>query len=237
MAIKRPETVDLIDALISQMTFNLTGTSEWLDNGDGTYTIDLCKTYWLNVVDGSSRTYTFDGYTLVGVVKNTSITVSGTSMPTSKVIPIREPNYFHGTVTDTNGELNLKTTNSDKVPLAYLLEPFEETYYGINSQLDRSSTIRMFFLDEANFSGWKTDEHYENVVNPMREMVNYFVDEVANKTSWINEIEEFSTTDRVRFGVYVSEKGNEKTIFDSHLTGIELRITLDIRKNGIECYC
>ena len=36
---------------------------------------------------------------------------------------------------------------------------------------------------------------------------------------------------RANFGVYVTDKGNESRIFNDNMSGVELRITLPIKKD------
>ena len=240
MAIKKPETVDIIGNLISQLSTTgqlVSKAVEWINNGDDTYTLPLCRTYWFKVGDYIIDPVSTDKLYLTSVVKDESITVQSFYPPSSNSVGLPDVKYFHGTIINTNNELTNIPKSTNKVPMVYLLEQFEERYFTGDSVLDREVTLRMFFLDEANTNVWTTDEHYENVINRTREILDYFIYQVLFKTKGIGKINEYFTTNRVNFGVYQTEKGTINQVFNDQLSGIELRITIPISKNYVDCYC
>jgi hypothetical protein len=235
MAINRKQTVDIVEDLVTLINTELTGTSAWVDNGDGTYTITLCNTYWLNTME----TVTIDSveFTDLVVVKDTSLTVTGASIPTAITFFLDVPSYYHGTVIQTNEEITASSPNvTARTPMVYLLEIISDDFKSDEDSLERTSDLRLFFLTEADEKNWKTDTHYTDAIDPMRKMVSFFVDEVLKKSKGLGKIEEYTVTNHANFGVYTTDKGHTKKIFNDSYSGCELRITLPI-KADMSCGC
>ena len=240
MAIKKAETVDIIGAFVGAMssTGQLESTSNvWIDNLDGTYTLPLCRTYWFKVGDTIIDPVTTDILPIVDVQTNQSITVTASVLPSGNSVKLPEVKYFHGTVINTNNELSNIPHSNDKTPMVYLLEQFEERHFEGDSVLDREVTLRLFFLEEANSADWSTDEHYTNAIWYANEMINYFLNELLFKAKGIGRINDYFITNRVNFGVYQTDRGAIQQVFNDQLTGKELRITIPISKNFVDCYC
>lgn len=233
------ETVDIVKELVESIDLIVTGKSDWIDNTDGTFTLNLCKTYWFSVGDKFEDEVNIGVfYTISDVVKDTSITITSNVQPSTSNAKLTKPLFYHGTVIAATNELTgIRNQTNDTYPVVYLLEQFDETYYNEENSLDRLSNLRIFFLLDSNY-GWQTPEHYEKVITPMRSLLNYFVDVVLDKSAYIDEeqIDSFDTTNRVRFGVYRTEQGNVVKQLSEDYSGIELRINLPILKaNCVKC--
>jgi hypothetical protein len=111
--------------------------------------------------------------------------------------------------------------------MIYLLEVLEDTFFNRDAQNERESDLRLFFLTQANFVDWKTQDTYTNAITPMREMAYQFID-TLNKSKKIGIFAEYRLVNHTKFGVYVTDKGYEQRIFDDNLAGVELRINLPI---------
>jgi hypothetical protein len=241
---RKPETVDIVGNLIQTINGSSIDLLDdaWTDNGDGTFTQSVCRTWWFKVgYEFADSVLPSKIHTITNIVKDTSITVTNDSAftPTNNKIILPSLKYYHGTVINTNLELNGVQFTENCVPMVYFLEQYTETYFTNDSLLDREANIRLFFLESGNFQDWNTDEHYTNAIYYTRQILEYFVYEILFKTKGIYSdlIEDYDTTNRVNFGVYTTDRGNTNHIFDKELTGIELNITLPITKNYIDCYC
>lgn len=120
--------------------------------------------------------------------------------------------------------------------MVYLLEVIEDNFLEDDNLLDRTSDLRLFFLTEANFEDWKTDQHYLDAIEPMRSMVDFFISEVLKKSKGLGKIEGYDVINHANFGVYTTDKGHTKKIFNDDYSGCELRITLPI-KSDYSCGC
>ena len=241
MAILRnKETVEILKDLVESITLKVSGKDgvDWVDNLDGTYTLDVCKTYWFTVGDRFPDTVRIDEYhTITEVVKDTSITISSNITPANNEATLPTPLFYHGTIIAGTNELtNIRNHETESRPIIYLLEQFDETYFNEESSYDRTSNLRLFFLLDSSFS-WETPEHYTKVINPIRTLVNYFIDTVikGNKLFDSEEIQEIDTTTRVRFGVYTSDRGTLIKALNEDYSGIEIRFSLPMFKPNVCC--
>jgi VCBS repeat-containing protein len=241
MAILRnKETVEILKDLVESITLKVSGKdgAAWVDNLDGTYTLEVCKTYWFTVGDRFEDSVLLGIYhTITEVVKDTSITISSTMLPTNNEATLPTPLFYNGTIIAGTNELtNIRNHETESRPIIYLLEQFDETYFNEESSYDRISNLRLFFLLDSSYS-WETPEHYTKVINPIRTLVNYFIDTVikGNKLFDSEEIQEIDTTTRVRFGVYTSDRGTLVKALNEDYSGIEIRFSLPMFKTNACC--
>lgn len=145
---------------------------------------------------------------------------------------------FPFNITGTKIATNLEWTKvsnfaSDKTPLIWLLDNFDETEYGRESSLERSVECKIFFLDETDIKNYYTDDHKLQVIQPMIALKDEFLSVIAKnrkfKTIDDDRIKYFS-----RFGTE-SPQGFEKNILDANLSGLVLSVTL--RKYKENCTC
>jgi len=222
------ETVDIVESLVSQLDFTFIIDS-CTDNLDGTYTLATCNTYQLQTLPNCPISIDGSSYVITEVVNNQSITIKGTSKPIVTEFAIPKPFYFHGTAIKTNIELS-KIDTFNKFPMVYLLEVLQDRFFARDEVNERETDLRLFFLAPSKFGEWTTDDHYKGAILPMRNLAYQFI-KVLNDSKLINNFAEYTLINRVNFGVYVTDKGNESRIFNDDLSGVEMRITLPIKRN------
>ena len=206
------------------------------DNGDGTYQLDSCCTYWLR----PCKTITIDSidYRIQSFVQNESLTIKGDVVPGLTTFTITPPFYKHGTPMATNNEL-FHVDNDQQLPLVWLLEILTQSVFqNEENPLDYSSDLRLFFLDEYDPEDDLTSDLYTDIIRPMQSMVEEFIKEVRKDGNY-NDVDEYRTINWSKFGVYTTNKGSTSKILDAYLSGIEVRITLEIMKieNCDDCVC
>jgi hypothetical protein len=198
MGYKRKETVQVIGELIAawQLPFVI---DEVVDNGNGTYTLNVPKTYYL--VSGKYRKLTISAvdYIITDVVNNVSVTIQGSVMPPSDTFNLPVPHYFHGTIVQTNSELKKEKDLSKKTPMVFLRRPFSETLDAqdlIDTDIANTADLTMYFLTEANFESWETDDHDKHAVIPMRNMVYEFIDMLKLNKKYIGRLGNYVVEDK-----------------------------------------
>jgi hypothetical protein len=234
MAVNKEETVNIVRDLVTLLVTELTGSGAWVDNLDGTFTLPLCRTYWLKAQD----VITVDSidYTITNVTKDTSVTVTAASVPTALNFYLDAPSFYHGTIIQTNQELSQDVKNvEERSPMAYLLRDLEETFFDNSNLLDRETNIRLFFLHDTNFQDYTTELADEETLEPMRTMAYFFVEEVLKKSKLIGKIEDYTIRDYLRFG-RENASGYTENIFNDNFSGVELSITLPIKHTYL-CEC
>jgi hypothetical protein len=234
MAVNKIETVDIVRDLVTLLVTELTGSGAWVDNTDGTFTMPICKTYWLKAQD----TITVDSieYEVTEVIKDTSVTVTAASVPTLLTFFLDDPSFYHGTIVQTNQELSQGAKDvEERTPMAYLYRDIEDSFNSDDNLLDRETPIRLFFLHDTNFQDYTTEKTDEETLAPMRSMAYFFVEEILKKSKQLGRIDDYSVRDYLRFGVENSS-GYTENIFNDNFSGVELNITLPVKASYV-CEC
>jgi len=225
----RIETVDVVGSLVAAIDTTITIDSV-VDNG-GSYTVTTCNTKYLR----PRSSFIHDGitYTVIDTVgnefvHNESFTVTGASIVTGTVITLDPMKYYHGTVIATSVELDKEKIDTNKFPMVYLLEVIQDRFNNLEEErIDRVSDFKLFFLVNTDEENWKTDDHYKEAIKPMRNMVYQFIDEL-NENQNIGEFNNFTAINHAKFGVYISDKGHTRRIFNDKTSGVEVRLDLPI---------
>jgi len=223
----RKETVDIIGDLVNaiNLTFTIYTT---IDNGGNSYTLGTCNTLHLQV--GFSITIDTVNYLITEVDKNTAITITGDVLPTEDSFEVYPPFYHHGTIISSAGELAQINNSNNKTPLIFLHETITDKFFNkVNSNLERETTLRMFFLTQSDWNNNTTNNHYSKALEPMRALVYNFIN-TLNRTRYIAPIEDYTITNHTLFANYLQD-GYTEAIFDKNLSGCELNITIPIRDN------
>jgi len=217
---------DVLDAVDKTITILST-----TNPSAGVYTITVDDVKWIQPsialsIGGNDYTVSSISGCVITLIGDSAIVVSSFTLPTVY--------FFHGTVKETNITLTKRQFDTDKTPLVYLLEIFSERFNDDIDEFERVSDLRLFFLTHADFENWEVDDFYANSIKPMQRLVQHFID-TLNKQVRVQQIRDYELTNLSRFGVYVNNKGFESTLFEDKLSGVELRISLELRK-PTDCY-
>jgi hypothetical protein len=168
-------------------------------------------------------------------IDSESITVTGSEIPDISIGFYLPPlKFWHGTIIQTNTELTKLTNVFDKTPMCYLQRPFREIVNGKEFAVDREIDLTLYFLTQANFPAWSTDEHDRYAIKPMKNVVEAFIKHI-NGNKFVGVFDTFTSTDRIKFGVGF-DRGVEKSYWTDCLSGVEIGINLPILKN-YQCNC
>ena len=148
---------------------------------------------------------------------------------------VGDPTFMQGEWMMANDEfLQMDNNTFDKTPLIWLVRGYTENHRGDDSNISYDVTPVIYFLEETPASGWLTSEHDSNAINPMYRLCERFMDTLKNSPK-INEIINYSITDKPKFGVKVGNKGSDRLILDDYLSGVELRLTLEVYDSCTNC--
>lgn len=200
----------------------------------------FCSTKWARPDKIIERITDGEKWVITDVVPDQEITVTylGTTIPEPTFeglfqLPI--PFFITGTRLAANNEWTMATTNvMAKTPIIWLLETVREVIYGREQSLERSSDVRLFFLDETNVKDFYTKDHREQVVQPMQMLVEAFIKSINGNAAFKN-VTEYQMRTFSRFGVE-TQQGVIQNILDANLSGVELQFTLE-RFKGYKCNC
>lgn len=229
---KRAETFELLKPIVSTISNTVT-MSSYIDNLNGTYVIYTDDTLWLTL--GYTVTIGANEYTVKDIQCNEWVLLSGALPPLSTTFDIYNPFFVHGTILATDEELSLNIISKDKLPLIYLHEITREKFNNDPElSLDRESECDLYFLIDADFENWNTNDHYRYAIQPMRNLLFALVDAIeAHHTVGI--FDSYEVFDHAKFGVYIASKGHVNKIFKDDLSGSQLRITIPFQKNTCCC--
>lgn len=150
------------------------------------------------------------------------------------LIYLPEPYWITGTKLAANMEWTKANNNVlSKTPLIWLVELIRYSKFGRESTVDFESDLRLFFLDETNVAQYYTSDHRDNVVYPMEQLVNEFIEVIKANRSY-ETIDTYEVITFSRFGVE-QQNGVFRNILDANLSGVELRINLKKYKQNCKC--
>lgn len=194
----------------------------------------VCELKWLvigSIITDGTNTATVSevGEDYIVIDKETDYTW------TSKTFTIVQNMYYmRGTPLAVNAEWQkLSKTVKNKTPFVWLVKPTSEVNYGLKSNLDRESDLRIYFLDKTKIE-YTEQQHTDLVIKPLWAWVLAFF-EVIKKDRGFNPIVTYTTRELSRFGTETAQRF-ESNIITANLSAIEVRFTLSIKKSA-KCLC
>jgi len=230
--IYKQSIIDIIEELIASLSFTVQVQAS-VNNLNGTQTIAVCDIF--HAQPGFIITIGPDIYTITAInAQANTITLSPAAplIAAPSTFSLYAPFFFHGTPPETNTELADERDAFAKTPMVYLLETLTEEFNeDQENTVERVSSLRLFFLTQANFSKWLTADFYNNAIEPMRRLMENFYEAMRTSRRFYTKEQEFSITNHARFGIYISSRGVEKSLFVDNLSGVEMIIDLTILKD------
>jgi len=223
----KEDIIVFVRNVLSAMDFTiniLTNTN----NGNGTHTLVLDDVKYLQ--KGFKQQIGTNTYTIEAVnATSKTVLVKGSTVAVTSFTPYLVK-FFYGNIRETGNELKDYLQSRDKTPMLYLYEEFRERFNEEpDTNIERESDLRLFFLTQADFQDWQRQDFQDNAVMPMRRLAEQFIEQLKN-TKLVADLTNYETTTKTRFGVFVSEKGINTGYWADNLSGIELRITIELDK-------
>jgi len=223
-------SIDIIGKVVAAMTFPVKVLS--VATSGTKHTLTVCDIY--HAQPGFSVTIAGNKYVITGINGTTTMIVKGTPAPIAPVsFDLYTPFFFHGTPTQQGVELNQQKQAFDKTPMVWFYEQFTDRF--IEDQLsktEREITMRLFFLTQAKTEKWLTDDSYHNAIEPMRRLAENFKNQLAVPQGGVKRFDTDLLTFRMlnyhKFGVFINNKGMEKSLWADKLAGCEMSITLPV---------
>ena len=144
------------------------------------------------------------------------------------------PHLVSGTPIKTDTELKPEASNLEKMPLIWLMETYSETFRAYEDSIERDSQVKLYFLSSCNKKEWTFAQLKEKTVRPMRRLAELFEDAMEESGRFCTEDFQPKYTNYSNFGVYITNKGAEKSLMADNLSGVEMDGTLQPYKRD-EC--
>lgn len=227
----REPVVDIVDRLISGLVFS-EPILKCVVLGDE---VEITVKDTHRLVSGSTFTVGGDEFVVKKIVDSSKILIDGNTCLVGDVV-IGAPNYFHGTVKATTQELDLIKSNKNKVPMGYLFEVLrEKRNRNPEDVIDRRADLIIFFLEDADYKRWLTDDYYSDAIIAMDNLAEDFIDTISDSSEiGCIERDDYMIIPHAKYG-YIDKNGHTKNLFNMQLAGVELRVTLPIKSK--ECKC
>lgn len=169
-------------------------------------------------------------------VGNHQITVNdnGSGNPGLVTFQLYSFYFYSGTPMQTADDTTGITPITGKYPMIWLLEEFKEKYYWSEGEtMDRETTCKLYFLDEANPAQGVSSIRWNAFLKPIYKFRDLFM-HWAKETHQDFYIWDLETNDtpKSKFGVYLSGKGVSESLFADDLAGVEVVATFAIYKNA-----
>lgn len=226
--------IDILDEIVDAIPKAIS-IKEIEEEEDGSYTLSVDDIKWLQ--KGFYVTIDGEKY-LINSVGECIINVTGEGAIEVNTFDAYPPVFTYGTPISVNEEISKDADKFNITPMIWLLMSYREIYdEDDESSIERESILRLFFLTQADFASWETSDFLENALKPMKRLQENFIAVV--KASGDFETDELSVDveTRTKFGVYIGNKGYEKSLFADNLSGLETGMTLKIFKsaNCLDC--
>ena len=160
----------------------------------------------------------------------------------TKSFTIPHGSFIHGTVPMADVELSfIERGNKSKetykpMPVIYFQEIYTETILNVdNSNEFTGDNMRIYFLDDyKQNNNWTTQEHYDNIINQMRNYALFFIEKLKEDKRVDYEFIENNTqkiVKRVKTGEY-QKGGNTIATFGRNLSGTELILSIAVKRDN-----
>jgi len=159
-----------------------------------------------------------------------------------KEFVIHHGTFIHGTLPMADMEINEKEIGlmggKFPMPIIYFQELFTETKLPLENANDFiGENLRIYFLDDYHQNtAWLTEDHYENIVYPMKNYAYFLLDNLKKDLridyQYLDDNSQ-RIIGRVKTGDYKSGK-NEASVFTRNLSGAELVASVAV-KEDIRC--
>lgn len=225
------QTYDKLVPIFNQMNKSVTCQSV-TDNSDGTYTFACSRTRW--ACKGYDVTILGNDYTITNVVYNTSITVSGSVLPSVLTFDLYGGFFKHGTIRVVANELLKEPNYKLRLPLVFLHEATNENLnFDESNPIELESDVKLYFLTECDFANWSQTDGDTLAVAPMRNWCNEFI-RVLTDNQYVAPMTNVGNVKNYNIFGNIDDKGVAKNIFNEFLSGVELRVTIPFLR---DCDC
>lgn len=230
------DVAKIIEGIVDQMDQTIEGS---YNAGDGkTY---FCQTKWAR--EGKHIADEIGNIFLINEVENNEWIIATPLVPTIPPVDplvldgkcfLTPPFWITGTKIATNREWTIAGDHlENKLPLIWMMEVIGETAFGRGSSIEREMDLRLFFLDETDPAQYYTPDHRKQVVQPMQNLMNEFIDT-------IKRLRQFKTVDEYRWKTFSrfgteNENGMLENVLDANLSGTSLELSLSKYKENCKC--
>ena len=230
----------LISSVVAKLRAKRTAAITSVTASGNEYTLNTANTF--DIKKGQFIEVAGLSVYVIEVQKNVFIKVeSSVSLLTASSWVALQPYFYYGDPVDMNNEINAGGVDMDaKYPAVIMFEVQRQKFFKDRSLLyDSESSLRLFFMDQANYEDSSIDELY-SVVDRMKELAIEFINQLDITKGVYIQDSDYIISNYSKWGVKIirDRRTSSETLFDNNLTGVELAIDVPLSKTlNFNCIC
>jgi len=173
----------------------------------------------------------------LGVDNNGKHLIYATKISQSVNDPIsllaEDPKYWEGFIRMVQPEVEMLRDSSEKTPMVYVSNIGDTSFNEKINRIRSETSVTIYFLDQANFSDWTSNEYYSKVTDSMIKLANGFVDSIR-KQKHIIDFDNDMDYKQVKKFASIDSEGHLKKYFNDDLSGVGLTLNLKVI-NSVNC--
>lgn len=236
------EHISILREIVENLVHTVEVSKVTNDVGANTSTLEVCNTYYLNILDKvtiDSVVYKVDSFTIneeLILIPKTGTTLVDVATTSFVIDP---PRWYNGTPKKVTVEKQQDAEKAGfKGPYIWLIENFrilppEDK----DSSLVRSTMegVNIMFLDDVREPDWTTEQHYENVIYPQNNELEFVFRAFKSRLDIFGELDEPVRTNHPDWGVYIINEGYKNTILTERLSGVQGTFDLPFVVDPVTC--
>ena len=225
----KESSIDIIEKVVLAMTFPVKILK--VDSVGDVHTLTVCDIF--HAQPDFKVDIAGNEYTIQSTSGTTTMIVKGTPDPVVGTFQLYKPNFFHGTPTQQGVELIEELKATEKTPMIWLYEQFTDKFFNDpESKTERDIIMRLFFLTDTETDQNLTEDAYQKAIEPMRRLAENFERQLNVPQNGVKRFNtdtlEFDLINYHKFGVFINNKGMEKSLWQEKLAGCEMAVTLPV---------
>ena len=232
--------IPILQYIINNLDY-VVKVSNVVDNGDGTYTLSTCDSFY--ITEGTRITIGANVWKVKSFTIDTEFTiepVSGTpTLGTTTQVTLDTLGFHSGTLKDATGERgSAKRARQTVVPFVWNREPMQ-----LNRNRDEESPLygtldlEMYILNTCNPQDWLNNDHHRLSVEPMMNVADRIYRFVDDRGDLFNDYESERIVPRVYLGTQGENRSYDERLFEENLSGIQSNFELQILNRALLTCC
>lgn len=199
------------------------------ENADGNYEFYSTNTKWLSL--NKKVEFSSVEYTVVSLVQNVYVELSGDSIPSVGSYSIGKPTFIHGKLKEVNSELASKKNEYEILPLIWNFELQPRTLPSNRDTVFQSEgAVRLFVLNSTNIKQFTTQRDYSNNILPLESVIKELLIALRKeKRAGVFNLSRQIVHSKFTTGGQLNGS-KENWVLGKTLSGIEIEIELPVLK-------
>lgn len=232
--------IPILETIINNLNY-VVKVSNITDNGDGTYTLTTCDTFY--ITEGTKFTQGANQWKVTSFTIDTEFTIEPVSgsptFPDVDEITLPTIGFHSGTLKDATGERGtLVRMRQQTIPFVWNREPMRLLRNRDDeSPLFGTLDLELYIVNSCNPTDWLNNDHHRLSVEPMMNISDRIFQYIDSNEYFFNTYEDEDIIPRVYLGNQGENRSYDERLFEENLSGIQSNFSLEIAENAINECC